>query len=28
MKEFDMLDPDGHVLWFGQETNDSQTVIA
>ena len=27
MKEFDMLDPSGHVLWFGQETDEDQTVL-
>ena len=26
MKEFDVLDPSGHVLWFGQETDEPQTV--
>jgi uncharacterized glyoxalase superfamily protein PhnB len=25
MKEFDMLDPSGHVLWFGEETDESPT---
>jgi uncharacterized glyoxalase superfamily protein PhnB len=25
-KEFDMLDPSGHVLWFGQETDEKPTV--
>ena len=26
MKEFDMLDPSGHILWFGQETDETSTV--
>jgi uncharacterized glyoxalase superfamily protein PhnB len=26
MKEFDLVDPDGHVLWFGQETDDPPTT--
>lgn len=26
MKEFDMEDPDGYQLWFGQETNEPCTV--
>ena len=26
MKEFDVVDPDGHVLWFGQETDDQPTA--
>jgi hypothetical protein len=25
MKEFEVRDPDGHILWFGQETNESPT---
>jgi uncharacterized glyoxalase superfamily protein PhnB len=25
MKEFDMVDPSGHVLWFGQETDEPIT---
>ena len=27
MKEFDMVDPSGHVLWFGQETDEDRTVL-
>ena len=27
MKEFDMSDPSGHVLWFGQETDEDRTVL-
>jgi uncharacterized glyoxalase superfamily protein PhnB len=26
MKEFDLVDPDGHVLWSGQETDDPPTT--
>ncbi len=25
MKEFEVRDPDGHILWFGQETDDPPT---
>lgn len=27
MKEFDVVDPSGHVLWFGQETDEEPTVV-
>ena len=26
MKEFEMEDPDGYQLWFGQETDESPTL--
>jgi uncharacterized glyoxalase superfamily protein PhnB len=25
MKEFEVRDPDGHILWFGQETDEPPT---
>jgi uncharacterized glyoxalase superfamily protein PhnB len=25
MKEFELRDPDGHILWFGQETDERPT---
>jgi uncharacterized glyoxalase superfamily protein PhnB len=25
MKEFELRDPDGHILWFGQETDEPPT---
>ena len=27
MKEFDMVDPSGHYLWFGQDTDEDPTPI-
>jgi hypothetical protein len=25
MQEFELRDPDGHILWFGQETDERPT---